>query len=253
VDVNEKLQNEYNQFYNDGIASWRELGAKAKTKNIVSLAVNLKFKKVIEIGAGDGAILQNFNDAGFCEELYALEISDSGIEKIKSRNLKNLKQAQKFDGYSIPYQDEEFDLLYCSHVMEHVEHPRILLREIKRISKYQIFEVPIDFSFSVDKKTEHFLSYGHINIFTPALFRFLLKSEGYEIVKGISKLLDNEVNKHILRSKKKELSSLKFFIFKIKNLLFRFIWNISPFKIKEIKPQTYTVLTKSTDKSLEMK
>ena len=253
MDVNIKLQDEYNQFYNDDIASWRELGAKAKTKNIITLAVGLQFKKVLEVGAGDGAILQNLNDIDFCNELYALEISDSGIKKIEERNLKSLKQVLKFDGYSIPFKDQEFDLVYCSHVIEHVEHPRILLREIKRISKYQIFEVPIDFSFSVDKKVDHFLSYGHINIFTPSLFKFLLRSEGFEIMKGISKLLDNLVNRQILNSKKKELSFIKYLIFKFKTYLVRFVWNILPLKFKDIKPQTYSVLTRSTDKTLEIK
>jgi ubiquinone/menaquinone biosynthesis C-methylase UbiE len=253
VDVNKKLQEDYNQFYARDISEWRELGAKAKTKNIIELAKNHSFNKVLELGAGDGSILQKLNDHKIFKELYALEISDSGIEQIKKRELNCLKSIQKFDGYKIPYSDNEFDMVVCSHVIEHVEHPRVLLREIKRISKYQIFEVPIDFSFSADKKVEHFLAYGHINIFNPPLFRFLLKSEGFEIIKGLAKMLDKDVNRNILSSKKKELTFIKYLIFKFKNLAIRLIWKLLPSRLKDLKPQTYTVLTKSTDKILEMK
>ncbi len=253
MDVNKELQQEYNQFYEKDISEWRELGARAKAKNIINLSKNQSFKKVLEVGAGDGSILQKLNDEKIFGELYALEISDSGIEQIKKKELNLLKSVQKFDGYKIPFGDNEFDMVYCSHVMEHVEHPRILLREIKRISKYQIFEVPIDFSFSVDKKAEHFLAYGHINIFTPSLFKFLLKSEGFEIVEGKSKILDNKVNNYILAKKRKELSFIGFLGFNIKTSSIRLIWNILPNKYKDFKPQTYTVLTKSTDKKFEMK
>ena len=75
-----------------------------------------------------------------------------------------------------------FNMVYCSHVIEHVEHPRILLREIGRVSEFQVFEIPLDYSCDVNKKVQHFISYGHINIFTPALFKFLLLSEGFEII-----------------------------------------------------------------------
>lgn len=240
--VSTKLQEEYNEQYNTESAEWRKVGANAKYKNILELAKGKKYNKILEVGAGDGAILSNINDSDLTNELYAIEISNSGIKRIKERNLDKLKSVTKFDGYTTQFSDNEFELAYCSHVMEHVEHPRLLLREIKRISKQQIFEIPIDFSFSVDKKAKHFLSYGHINIYTPALFRFLLISEDFKIIKGKVKMLDKEVQKHIYKSKKKELSFIKFLIFKTKTSLVGLIWKLLPKKLKEIKPQTFTVL-----------
>lgn len=73
-------------------------------------------------------------------------------------------------------------MAYCSHVVEHVEHPRLLLRELKRVSEFQAFEIPLDYNAHIDRDVQQCLSYGHINIYTPSLFKFLLKSEGYEIV-----------------------------------------------------------------------
>ncbi len=147
-----------------------------------------------------------------------------------------------FDGYKIPYPDNHFDLVICSHVMEHVEHERILLREIKRVSKNQIFEVPIDFSFYVDKKIKHFLAYGHINIYTPGLFRFLLLSENFEIVKDKCYLFQDDVLKPLYENNK-----VGFYIIKLK----MFFLKMFPYLLG-IKPNAYVVLTSKTDKDLSI-
>ena len=73
--------------------------------------------------------------------------------------IRRLLEIKQFDGYNLPYDDNQFDLAICSHVVEHVEHPRKLLSEIKRISKNQVFEIPIDFSLRVDRRFKHFNSW----------------------------------------------------------------------------------------------
>jgi hypothetical protein len=72
-------------------------------------------------------------------------------------------------------------MVYCTHVLEHVEHPRILLRELWRVARLQVFEIPLDYSVGCDKSVDHFLACGHINVLTPTTFRFLSRSEGYRI------------------------------------------------------------------------
>jgi ubiquinone/menaquinone biosynthesis C-methylase UbiE len=175
------IQGVYDNLYDERITLWREIGGKYKFQNILKVINGKSFKKVLDFGAGEGSVLKFFDKSILFEELYALELSDSGIDQIKKRQIKKLKEVKKFDGYNTGYSDNEFDLVYCSHVIEHVEHPRLVLREIKRISKYQVFEIPLDYSKNVDSKVNHFLGYGHINIFTPSLFKFLLKSEGFTI------------------------------------------------------------------------
>src|SRR5262245_19293246 len=171
------LQSAYDELYTDELTEWRELGGKYKAENILNVCEGRSFGRVLECGAGEGSILKYLDSCGAFEELYALEISDSGIAQIKKRNLSNLKEVRKFDGYEAPYPDKYFDMCYCSHVIEHVEHPRILLRELARVSNFQVFEIPLEYSVGIDKRVADFLSYGHINVFTPSLFKFLLKSE----------------------------------------------------------------------------
>ncbi len=180
--VGKTLQSAYDEMYTDDISEWRELGGRHKAQNILSVSEGKSFSSVLECGAGEGSILEALDKSGVFPELYAVEISDSGIEQIRKRNIASVAELRKFNGYEIPYPDKKFDMAYCSHVIEHVEHPRLLLRELGRVSKYQVFEIPLDYSVGADTNIQQFLSYGHINIYTPTLFRFLLKSEGYEVL-----------------------------------------------------------------------
>lgn len=41
-----------------------------------------------------------------------------------------------------PFGDKEFDFVYCSHVLEHAEHPDVACRELMRIAKRGYIETP---------------------------------------------------------------------------------------------------------------
>jgi ubiquinone/menaquinone biosynthesis C-methylase UbiE len=242
MQISDNVKDSYDAQYDAGSVEWRNTGAHYKALNIAALAKHIQFKNVLEVGAGEGSILNWLSKWDFCTDLNAVEISESGIEQIRLKNIKHLRDVLLFDGYKIPYDDNHFDLVICSHVMEHVEHERVLLREIKRVSKYQIFEVPIDFSFYVDKKLNHFLAYGHINIYTPALFRFLLLSENFEVKKDICYLYPDEVLIPTFKNNRKG-----FYITKIKQYILRMF----PYLLG-IKPNAYTVLTAKTSKEISI-
>jgi ubiquinone/menaquinone biosynthesis C-methylase UbiE len=242
MEVSSKIQEAYTGQYDDSSVQWRMTGAKFKAQNIVELSRKIKFDSVLEVGCGEGSILYWLSKWEFSENLHGIEISSSGVDIVKSKTIEHLKEVLLFDGYKIPYNDNHFDLVVCSHVLEHVEHERILLREIRRISKYQIFEVPIDFSFYVDKKIKHFLSYGHINIYTPSLFRFLLKSENFTVLEDRPYLYHDEVLSQIYPK-----NSFSYFKVKVKH----FIMKQVPYLLG-IKPNSYAVLTESTDKNISI-
>jgi SAM-dependent methyltransferase len=247
--ISGNVREAYDQFYQDHDRAWRMLGAKYKAQNIADVSKGRKFTKVLEVGAGDGSILHYLDEWNFAPELYALEISESGVEAIRGRNLRSLRSAQVFDGYTTPFKDDEFDLVILSHVLEHVEFERMLLREIKRISKFQVIEVPKDYRYGVDKRMKHFLGYGHINMYTPTSLRFLLQSEGFRVLNDKLSMIHPEVTKfgRFIRQKqtKSFLKSLKIDLeFMIKGLA----GHIFGKKKREAFTNAYTVLTeKETD------
>ncbi len=241
MEVSKNIQEAYTNQYNDSLRAWRKLGAKYKAENIIQLSKKISFKNVIEVGCGTGDILAYLSEHNFSSELYGVEISESGLQQVKEKNIASLKEVLLFDGYKIPYPDNHFDLAICSHVLEHVEHERFFLRELQRISKYQIIEVPIDFSFFVDKKFEHFMSYGHINIYTPSLLKFLLKTEGYQKVDEINYFYPSSILK---QANKKAFSYLKA---RVKNSIVGTI----PY-LRKIKPNSYAILTTKNDKKIDI-
>ena len=251
--IDQNLKAAYDNFYTNSDIAWRMLGARYKAQNIVDVCKQIKPKKVLEVGAGDGSILHFLNDWNFAPELYALEIAQSGVDLIKDRKLERLKDAQTFDGYKIPYPDDSFDLIILAHVLEHVEHERMLIRELKRVAKYIVVEVPKDYRFGVDTRMKHFLHYGHINMYTPTSLRFLLQSEGLEVLADKVSMTAPEtvrfnefVNKKVPKTFGKNLKiELEYKIKKI-------FGDLMGRKKQEQFANAYTVLTKKSDQNLQI-
>jgi len=85
ISINEKLQEAYDKQYSDKTEEWRKIGAKGKANNIIEVAGTLQFKKIVEVGAGDGNILLFLSERNFGSELTALEISESAIDQMKKK------------------------------------------------------------------------------------------------------------------------------------------------------------------------
>jgi len=184
ITVSENLKKIYDEYHQAGISEWREVAAIDKIDHILAICQNIEHENVIEIGAGDGAILAGLDQVGFANQLYALEIAESAVEVIRSRNISSLIECGTFDGYSVPYGDKQFDIAIATHVLEHAEHPILLLKELKRVAKYIFIEVPLEYNFQGIMDSDQALKYGHINYYNPWLFSMLLKHAGLEIVES---------------------------------------------------------------------
>lgn len=251
--LSEEVKTAYDNFYTQSDVAWRMLGAKYKAQNIIDVCKSIKPQKVLEVGAGDGSILHFLNEWNFAPEIYALEIAQSGVDIILERKLSNLKEAKTFDGYKIPYEDDSFDLVILAHVLEHVEHERILLRELKRVAKYVVVEVPKDYRFGVDKRMKHFLDYGHINMYTPTSLRFLLQSEGLEIIEDkVSMTATETVKFNEFINRKAPKTFTKNLKIELEYRIKKFIGNLLGQKKKEQFANAYTVLTKKSDHNLHI-
>lgn len=251
--VTDNIADAYNDFYTGNEVEWRMLGAKAKAKNIMEVCKDIQPKKILEVGAGDGSILHYLNESNFGKELYALEIAESGVSIIENRKLSKVIEVKSFDGYSIPYGDNSFDLVILAHVLEHVEHERVLLRELKRVAKFLVIEVPLDYRFGVDNRMKHFLDYGHINMYTPTLVRFLLKSEGFAIKADKTSLTPVETIKFcdfkVLKKQKTVLRVLKIELeYSIKKMLGKLLGKNKT----EQFGNAYTVLTETSSQNLQI-
>jgi ubiquinone/menaquinone biosynthesis C-methylase UbiE len=181
VDVDPKLRRNYDDYYDVDISAWRELGAIDKAANIERLCRACAPKSVIDIGAGEGSVLQRLADSGFGERHFALDISASGVERIRARKIPTLIECRQFDGYTVPYPDATFDLAILSHVLEHVEHPRLLLNEAARVAELVYVEVPLEHNRRLPRNYV-WDAVGHINFYTAQTIRLLVQSCGHEVI-----------------------------------------------------------------------
>src|ERR1700733_6487249 len=103
--VTDSVKTAYDEFYNKHDEAWRMLSAKYKAQHIIDVCKGHSFDTVLEVGAGDGSILKLLADQNFAPQYDAVEISESGVAHIKSRNIANLRSVQLFDGYHLPFED----------------------------------------------------------------------------------------------------------------------------------------------------
>jgi ubiquinone/menaquinone biosynthesis C-methylase UbiE len=211
--VSSSQQRLYDNYYDDA-SEWRWIGALAKADNINNLSLDLPHERILEIGAGDGAVLKRLSEIKFGNEYYALEISSSAVREITRRAIRGLVDCRVYDGSSLPYEDKQFDLVVLSHVIEHLEFPRQLIYEAGRVGSFVFVEVPLEDTIYLTRNYNNKI--GHINFYSPWTIRYLLESCHLEVIKQIicnmskKSFVFRSGKKSIIRNYMKELVLLAF-------------------------------------------
>src|SRR6185503_8867602 len=73
----------------DGAAR-SDLDAIDKVEHIRKLCGRVPHDSILEIGAGDGAVLNRLSAVGFGRSYAAVEISEPGLEHLRARGISNL-------------------------------------------------------------------------------------------------------------------------------------------------------------------
>jgi ubiquinone/menaquinone biosynthesis C-methylase UbiE len=179
--LGEQLSDNYADYYETEDAAWRRLGALDKAANIANLCGDVPHASILEIGAGDGAVLERLSELAFGEVLHAAEISPSAIDCMNRKRIPRLADARLFDGQRLPYGADSFDLAVLTHVLEHVEHPRVMLEEAARVARHVFVEVPLE-DHSRMRRDFVFDHVGHINFYSPRTIRWLVQSCNLQVM-----------------------------------------------------------------------
>lgn len=163
---------------------WRRLGAITKAAHVVQLAtaIGLEAPEVVaEIGCGDGAVLDELGALGFGAVRVGYEISPAAAALAAERG--GVSEAHVFDGRRVPVSDRSYDLVFASHVLEHALAPLDLLREMARIGRSVIIEVPLEANLSARRPSARAGSNaaGHLHRFSRRRVRALVAEAGLEI------------------------------------------------------------------------
>jgi len=123
---------------------------------------------VIDLGCGAGDSVDLFSRILPSCAWTGVDIEDSPEVKLRRKTEANFKT---FDGVNVPAGDQEVDLVYSKHVLEHVRHPEALLREVRRVLK------PSGLFIGSTSHLEPYHSFQFWN-FTPYGFRRILEDAG---------------------------------------------------------------------------
>ena len=199
--VSSDLSEMYSHYYHDEkVLKKRKIGAQQSVDHISSLLPDHSYRSVIDIGAGDGSVLDELDKTNISNELHAVEISESGCACIHGKKIGKVQSINQFDGYHIPVNDGNYELGLAIHVLEHVEHERAFLHEISRVCDYLYIEVPLELTLKVAGNIKVGLDFGHINYYNEHTFKNLLESCNLEILGYKTFSASIEYEKHIYGS-----------------------------------------------------
>jgi len=145
-------------------------------KNILAITKNIPYQNVLEVGCGEGIILYNMQNFLDGKKAAAVDLDEKEIETAKQNiPFADLRVAS---AYQLPFVDNQFDLVICCEVMEHLENPAKALAEIHRVSKkFCLLSVPNEPLWrALNMSRGAYLSSfgntpGHINHWTPRSFK----------------------------------------------------------------------------------
>lgn len=167
----------YDGAYDERGLLWRRLGAIDKAANLVRLLDGTAVNSVLEFGCGTGAVLAQLACLGVGSRHVGVDLADPDAHRDPGASSLEL---MRFDGKLLPFEDDTFDLVFASHVIEHVPDPRAALAEMARVAKRWLYvEVPCELHLRSNySDLQRSLDIGHINAYTPESFQLLLESCG---------------------------------------------------------------------------
>lgn len=157
----------------------------------------IKAKRILDIGCHGGRFTFEISKKFQSSAIYGIDVSEAGIEYAQKR-YKNMHfyvaRAEK-----LPFRTNYFDMVTCFEVLEHIDEPMKVIREVVRVLKKSG-------NFIVLIPTENFLfrliwliwthfglgrvwRHTHVQSFRNHTLDVLLKKSGFAVIKRKSFLL----------------------------------------------------------------
>lgn len=136
----------------------------------ISLTFNAK---VLDVGCGQGPALDLFKQKGFSPIGITLNSKDLSACRQKGHEVYEMDQS------FLDFKDQEFDLIWCRHCIEHSIFPYFTLSEFFRVLKpngYLYIEVP-----APDTDCRHQTNNNHYSVLGKSMWTELIKRAGFKI------------------------------------------------------------------------
>ncbi len=129
VFLKEEIAANYDSYYHTPVG--KEIDRLEK-EAIGSLLPATSQEQILELGCGTGHWSEFLSSKGF--QVIALDISDAMLTKAKMKGIKNV-EFRKADAAALPFHDESFGLVISITMLEFVDDPEKVVKEIYRVLK----------------------------------------------------------------------------------------------------------------------
>ena len=166
---------------------WKGGSQRLVFRHTEAMSMVEKGEKVLDIGCGDGLLLQALSQKGAI--VSGMDISEEGVRQCREKGF----DASLFDvsTESLPFADKTFDTVIILDVLEHVYEPELLLKEAARVSKKHIVisvpnfnSLPARLQVLFGKVPENNLPHkGHLYWFNYSVLESLLRRRNLRLEK----------------------------------------------------------------------
>lgn len=126
---------EYDRFYSnlDTISRNRLTDLNKPSLDFILRHISSDSKNAIDVGCGKGYLLEQIKKAHPKLDLHGFDIKNFGAAEHYTFTKGNIE--------NLPFADKSFDVVTCSHTLEHIIDLPAAIKELKRIARKQLFVV----------------------------------------------------------------------------------------------------------------
>ena len=151
--------------------------------------------RVLDIGCHEGMMLLYCKKNNSAVEFYGMDILRERLDKALKRGYKSAL-LQDIRKRPFPYKEDFFDVVICSHILEHLECPAEVLEDLNRVMKKDavlLVGVPVGplpailwrrhitpLYDKTRKPADCLARFGHVSFFTLRALKALLKQHGFQ-------------------------------------------------------------------------
>jgi len=143
-------------------------------------------RNILDVGCGSGLLTQLLNDRGY--DTIGIDISENAVIKCREKGLKSYQQDLSEE---LVFEDEIFDCVLMSEVIEHLVDPYFALREIHRVlKKAGILIITTPNSSFITRRLRYLLgktctetqNFSHLRFYNEKLLKKIVQEVNYDIV-----------------------------------------------------------------------
>jgi methionine biosynthesis protein MetW len=178
------------KYYSSKVLKYK-ISSSRVDKIIPLISGDLKNKKILDIGCGNGDLARMLTDKEI--EVYGIDISSKAVSKTKKFMTKFYELDLNED--NLPFKNQTLDIVIASEIIEHLFAPEKLLKEIHRVLKKGGLAVITTPNFLYwgnrlkflegwfDYEKTGIFDESHVHFFTYSSLKKEIKNSGFKIIK----------------------------------------------------------------------